>query len=109
MVEGKWKQSDINYNDRQACSLSLSENELGDIQAKTLDSYGFEKISFVKLDSEGCDLQALKGGIETIKRDRPGIIFESNGQNERERKEFFDPLSYVFKELAAANFLATPK
>ena len=109
MVEGKWKQSDINYNDRQACSLSLSENESGDIQAKTLDSYGFEKVSFVKVDSEGCDLKVLMGGIEIIKRNRPSIIFESNGKNERDRKEFFDLLDYGSKELAAANFLATPK
>ncbi|MBI5217762.1 MAG: FkbM family methyltransferase [Bacteroidia bacterium] len=34
------------------------------------------KISFVKIDVEGAELEVLKGGIETIRRCRPVIIFE---------------------------------
>ncbi len=36
-----------------------------------------ERIAFVKIDIEGGEYHALKGGIETIRRSRPVIVFEA--------------------------------
>jgi FkbM family methyltransferase len=36
-----------------------------------------EKIAFIKIDIEGGELDAIKGGIETIRRSRPIIVFEA--------------------------------
>lgn len=43
----------------------------------TLDSewHGFE-LDWLKIDTEGCELEILKGGVETIKRFKPRIILE---------------------------------
>ena len=34
------------------------------------------KIDFIKIDVEGAELQVIRGGIETIRRNRPIIVFE---------------------------------
>lgn len=101
-------QQDINYNSCQACSLSLYENEKGDITAKTLDSLGLPLIDLIKIDAENLDLEILKGGKETIKKYRPIIIFESGPNQERERKEWVKESDYTIKEVAGANYLAIP-
>lgn len=44
----------------------------------TLDSFGLEDISYVKVDVEGFEEKVLKGGQKTIFRDRPVIVIEQN-------------------------------
>lgn len=46
------------------------------VERRTLDSYGFEGVGFIKIDCEGYERHVLEGGIETIKRERPAIIVE---------------------------------
>lgn len=40
-----------------------------------------EKIAFIKIDIEGAEFHAIKGGIETIKRGKPIIAFEAGIQS----------------------------
>lgn len=49
------------------------------VQLKTIDEiYGPSAVlDFVKIDVEGGEFGVLKGGIETLKRNKPLIIFES--------------------------------
>lgn len=56
----------------------LKKNEiLTKIKTTTIDLFRNrnlnEKIDFIKMDIEGAELPALKGGIETIKKDRPQL------------------------------------
>jgi FkbM family methyltransferase len=44
----------------------------------TLDSYNLDRADWLKIDTEGCELPILQGGIETIKRCRPTIILENH-------------------------------
>lgn len=101
-------QKDINYNNCQACSLSLRENDDGDIEAKTLDSFNIEKVSFIKVDAEGADIKILNGGKETIQKYRPKIIFESGKDTTEDRNNWAKESKYTIKEIAAANWLAIP-
>lgn len=48
----------------------------GDIEMRTLDSYEFENVDFIKIDVEGGELAVVQGAIETIKRCRPCMIIE---------------------------------
>jgi FkbM family methyltransferase len=44
----------------------------------TLDGIGFENVRLIKIDVEGHELEVIKGGIETIKKNNyPPIIFEA--------------------------------
>ena len=40
-----------------------------------------EKIDFMKIDIEGAEFHAVKGGIETIRRGKPVIVFEAGIQS----------------------------
>jgi FkbM family methyltransferase len=45
-------------------------------KARTLDSYGFTDVAFIKIDAQGADGEVIRGAVETIRRCRPVIIFE---------------------------------
>lgn len=49
---------------------------VGDIPLRRLDSFDFLDVDFIKLDCEGYELFALRGGEETLKRCRPCVIVE---------------------------------
>lgn len=49
------------------------------IEVNKLDNFYFKKkIDFIKIDSEGHDLQVLKGGKKTIKKYKPILLIEYN-------------------------------
>lgn len=55
------------------------------VTQKTLDSFNFEDIDFIKIDVEGHEFKVLMGGVETIKKYKPTILVEEN-----ESTEFFN-------------------
>ena len=56
----------------------------GDIALRTLDSYDLQDVDFVKLDCEGYEYFALKGGEEMLKRCKPCVLVEQK-HNHHER------------------------
>jgi FkbM family methyltransferase len=48
----------------------------GDIEMRTLDSYAFIDVDFIKIDCEGYELEVLKGAEMTIRTWRPCVIVE---------------------------------
>jgi FkbM family methyltransferase len=67
--------------------FSLIESTTGELITKTLDSFGIENVTLIKIDAQGCDLKIMKGAVETIKKYRPKIIFE-----------FEPPIAYYHNE-----------
>lgn len=58
----------------------LDENRSGDfVNMRTIDSYNFKNVSFVKIDVEHSEDDVLDGMIETINRERPVIVLEIQG------------------------------
>lgn len=55
--------------------VNKSEEEI-DITLRTLDSYNYEKVDFMKIDVEGYEYNVLAGGEQTIARHHPKILFE---------------------------------
>lgn len=51
------------------------------VETKTLDSYGFPNVSFVKIDVEGHEMEVLKGAVETFRKNMPVLLLEIEGQN----------------------------
>lgn len=61
-----------------------------DFDIKTLDSFEFEEVDFIKLDVEGFEPQAIQGAAITIMRDKPVVLVEQKEICARFGKHYMD-------------------
>lgn len=54
----------------------IQDIEGGDNEVKTLDSYGYDNITFIKIDVEGAEVEVLKGAKQTIAKSQPDLLVE---------------------------------
>lgn len=93
----------INNNENIVYSYPHTNNEVFKdvnntfVMGVPLDSiqYQFKKISVIKIDVEGFELQVLQGAKEIIMRDRPIIIAEVFANNFDKVLAFFEGVKYV--------------
>ena len=69
--------------------------------ARTLDSYEFENISFIKIDVQGADGEVLMGALQTIQRCMPIVVFEWEDQL---AVNFSVTLDVIKRELSALGY-----
>ena len=104
----------FNNDEKGLCSLGgnplrFSRWEDVMVQVTTLDTEFFEKnipVHFIKCDTEGWELNVLKGGVETIKKWSPELFLEVNetnlnqcGTSKSELMMFINNLGYTLKEI----------
>ena len=65
------------------------------VPVRTLDSFNFEIVDLIKIDTEGYELPVLRGGRETIGRERPQLYIEIHNQGQK---------SLIFKFLQEFNY-----
>lgn len=51
------------------------------VEVRTLDSFGLDNVSFVKIDVEGMEIDVLAGAAETLARNRPVVAIEVDPKN----------------------------
>jgi FkbM family methyltransferase len=101
--------SDNNPNEGAA---SLYEGHSGystvpiPVQVKTLDAYNLPRVDFIKIDTEGNDMNVMLGAVQTITRCRPAILFEWHqpswaeaGHTLEDAKRLLQPLGYNLREV----------
>lgn len=98
---GKWTMGSGPHNNGQGWLRCERAN--GAVTAQTIDFYGdhFDgrfDIDFIKIDTEGAEVFALWGGVNTIIKHRPWIMIEENGLDQ---KHYSLPLN------AASTYLKT--
>ena len=83
---------------------------------KTLDSFGLTDVDFMKLDCEGYELFALRGGVETIRRCLPIIIVEQKpgraqqfGLPETGAVGFLIGLGYTTAAVMSGDYVMVPE
>ena len=88
----------------------------GDIPLRRLDSFSLQFVDFVKLDCEGYEYFALRGGEATIARDRPTIIVEQKpgraqdfGLPELGAVEWLQSLGYRCVAKMSGDFVMVPE
>lgn len=62
------------------------------VEARTLDSYNFVNVDFIKIDVEQGEWQVVQGALNTIKQNLPTIMFE----NKRKENDRIIDLLYSF-------------
>jgi len=61
------------------------------VKTTTLDSYGFDKVDFIKIDVEGHEVSVLKGAQKTILSSYPALLIEiEQRHNQKNINEIFD-------------------
>lgn len=58
----------------------VARGEEGSIPMLPLDQFNLNDVDFVKIDVEGFELEVVKGGYETLKRNNPVIIVEQKAR-----------------------------
>lgn len=65
------------------------------VRTLTLDSLKLERVDLIKLDIEGMELEALAGGVETIKRCKPILVVECIKVDRDQLGGLLDELGYI--------------
>jgi FkbM family methyltransferase len=89
----------------------------GDIPMKTLDSFNFEHVDFIKVDTEGYEENILRGGTELLVRCRPVVIVEQKrdmatarfGLPPRGAVTFLENLGYKLVEEMSGDYVMVPR
>lgn len=102
-VEGEGVMPRVDYNSRgNYGGMGLGfKSDLGVIMVpiKTLDSYNFAEVGFIKMDVEGYELEALKGAVGLIDRCRPIMYIEDDRmEKSKALRDFIRSLGYTIEE-----------
>lgn len=75
----------LNFDLRSTFSthVSLTETGTSKVKIETIDSFNFTDIDFIKIDAEGFEPFIIKGGLKTIIKNKPVILYERKGHEER--------------------------
>ena len=78
-------------------------------ELRSLDSFGFERVSVLKIDVEGYENEVLAGASETIRRNRPVILIEIQGGHHYETAppEILDQIHVTWKKIEAFDYTVT--
>ena len=74
----------------EATALASLSNRFPDaeslaVELRTLDSFQFSEVDLIKIDVEGHELEVLKGGLGTIKRESPTVLVEVEQRHHPDR------------------------
>jgi FkbM family methyltransferase len=100
--------------DRSGCARISNLEAPGEttltVDVRTLDSFGFDDVDFIKIDVEGHERAVLTGASETIRRCRPTLLVEIEQRHSNEpfaeRLSFFEKFGYRASYLKDGRFVA---
>ena len=98
-------------NDNWGMSHISSDGKGSLVDTSTIDSFvkeeHIERVDIIKIDTEGHELNIVKGGSLTIEKDRPIIAIEVSEKNRTSLELFFKKLHYDFHETSDKGFKMT--
>ena len=81
-------------------------SKAGKIPLRTIDSFNFHKVDFIKIDVEGFELMVLQGAIKTLTNFKPVLYIEINshtlaraGVRSEDIFLFLDSLNYKYRNI----------
>jgi FkbM family methyltransferase len=81
VVRDNYGLSTIETKNQLAVVGSQSDIDMQEVEAKPLDSFQFSDVSLIKIDVEGHEEAVVNGARETIDRNRPVLLIESEDRH----------------------------
>lgn len=112
VADGQNTDNDIEYGTDLFYNLAGLEVGSGgeSVEMVKIDDFNFQKVDYIKIDVEGYEPFVLEGAIETIKRSKPVISYESNSKCAkgvtRTSHEILVDLGYTCTNVWGDNWLA---
>lgn len=106
--KGIWdKEEEIEFSDNDSSSTIFCNIKDLKMQATTIDKFckDFKRLDYIKMDIQGADIEALKGGKETINKFHP---FIAAGVVEREGELTWKILEPMLKEMGYKSWTTSP-
>lgn len=69
------------------------------VELRTLDSFGFRDVDFIKIDTEGHEMAVIDGAQETLSASMPALLIEIE-----ERHHAGEPISTIFARVTALGY-----
>ncbi len=79
-------------------------------ELRTLDGFGFERVSLLKIDVEGYENEVIDGAVDTIRRNRPAIVLEIAGGQDYATAppDVRERIHVTWRKLEALGYTVTP-
>lgn len=101
--KGLWEEQTVMYVSGQGTSSKVVKeaDEESAVEMETIDNYFKDKhVDLIKMDIEGAETSALKGGLEVIKRDRPVLAISIYHSIE----DYYEIMKILLAELKEYNY-----
>jgi len=79
----------LNVETDNSGNTNVHPTKSGNTEIRTLDSYNFKNVDYIKVDVEGFEYNFLQGATDTLNRCRPFVHLEMKSKNMRTTKEEF--------------------
>ena len=82
------------WSSMQPSAAGSGQETTVEVSTARLDDLRLDRITFMKIDVEGHELELLKGAMETIRSNLPVIMCEAKGPNADKISSLLSPLGY---------------
>jgi FkbM family methyltransferase len=83
-----------NHNEFIGQAIDYSADKLTPTRLMTIDELALKRLDFIKIDIEGMEMEALRGGINSIREYKPIMMIERIKSNETEISNWATDLGY---------------